>query len=137
MLLVRSVGMAMALSVCSCRAEEKHWPVPEDARIAGITAGIVKGSEGNPDVLACRDFTLTEQQVLAVLRNARVLDAYSLHYEFDWAPCVVTGTIAWGNEKAVWQISAMLVAEIRFADGRKVMLGCDKECLAIVYPEHH
>lgn len=115
-------------------AQDRHWPVPKGAMIHEVATGIIAGYENHPDVLACRGFTLTPEQILALFHHARVVNFHELHYEFDWAPCIVTGKMSWGKEVVTWQISAMLVAEIHYKDGRKIALGCDEKCQAVVYP---
>jgi hypothetical protein len=108
--------------------------MPKEAQIERVEVGVQRGFEQHKDVNDCRDFALTEQQIRSFLANARVITRMEEHDQFDWAPCVVRGTLKWRKGQARFEISATLVGSVFFEGAREVRLGCDERCEKIVYP---
>ncbi len=106
----------------------RAWYLPARATISRLSRGICHGCEGNRDVPACSDFSLTPEQVRALLARARSITPWQSTHEFDWAPCVVRGSARWDRTEVAFEISALLVASLRFGDGSELMLACDGTC---------
>src|SRR5258708_16790691 len=105
----KAVVICVALSTslaCADPQSKAHWSVPPHAKISGIARGTLAGYENHRDVQYCRDFSLSEQQVLAFLRNAKPISPHERHYDFDWSPCVVRGKLISDKDEATWEISA-------------------------------
>ena len=118
----------------SGRARAELWRIPPDAQIVGIQAEIAKGSEHDQHVELCRGFVLTDSQIRTFLTRARVISGREEHDYFEWAPCLVGGTLKWPGGHARFEINAALVGSVFLEDGRHLRLGCDGRCEKRVYP---
>ena len=104
------------------------WHSPAKLAVSRILRGVCQGCEGDRDIEHCRDFSLSRAQVRTLLARARSINGQEFHHEFDWAPCVVRGVARWDHTEVGFEISAFLVATLRFRDGSVLMLGCDGAC---------
>lgn len=108
------------------------WFVPARTEISAPIRGVCEGCEGDRDVPACRDFALGRAQIRTLLARARTITPGERAHAFDVAPCVVRAAARWDGTEVRLEVSAFLVATLRFPDGSTLALGCDGDCPAAV-----
>ncbi len=110
----------------------RDWYFPARASISRVARGVCAGCAGARDEAACGDFSLSPEQIRLLLARARTLTREQATREFERAPCVVRGVARWDGLEVGFEISALLVATLRFPDGSGLLLGCDGACDAAV-----
>lgn len=76
----------------------------------------------------CESFKPNRAQVAAFFKNARVIDAATLHHEYDYLPCYVKGTLKFvdqSEKRCDFSLRAGGTAELVCEGERSYIFACD------------
>ena len=107
-------------------------PISSDAgqQFSGITVRSVTVAERGADEAGsfCEDFELKPAEVTSFLRKARIVDARTIHDNYDRLPCYVRGKANWPKHGEVaWEIRAGGTGTLKLRNGQTLLLGC-RQC---------
>ena len=68
---------------------------------------------------------MNEKQANTFFKKSKIIDAKTMHDEYDYLPCYVYGTLSYRNESCHWEIRAGGTGLIQCPD-QEYIIACDK-----------
>ncbi len=124
---LQAILLITCLSITAC-SMHKNWTPQElfqgDYQLKDLRTGF-DADDSQSDIDACRNFSLTEQQVRNYFKNAKIISREAWHYEYLWSPCYVRGTLIKKGRAYNWEISTTQLGWIKDKKGKDFILACD------------
>ena len=112
------VYILIMFAFSACGSSEKTEVFTE------LTNIVVQGNKTEEENAFCKEFSLNAQQAKVFFRKSEIIDAKTMHDNYDYLPCYVYGTLGYNNETCNWEIRAGRTGLIQ-CPGQDYIIACD------------
>ena len=112
------IFLMTTVALFACEVSEKS------NKLSGFTNIVVQGNKSEEEDAFCKNFSLNEQQAHMFFKKSKIIDAKTMHDNYDYLPCYVYGTLGYNNETCNWEIRAGGTGLIQ-CPGQDYIIACD------------